>query len=859
MLDDMVARLQPSALILDIGSNVGNHTLFLAAAGYRVRSFEPNQDLATAQRESVVRNGFGDHVLVEVCGIGATNSYAAFAVEDHANLGAQKLALGEGDIQVRRLDDMEFDGAVAALKIDVEGMEPEVLKGAAELIARDRPLLYIEAATFESFHQVCAELVPHGYAVEACFNNTPTFLFLPAEDRNRAFSAKVPGTELAEDLFARVTEIGKMSLERQEDQERIENLKVSFEKAKDQHLKKVRELNIRLAGLADELATVRRKQGNEEKRRKKYQRLFIICGFPVLLLLSPILLPVFAVKHLLKPRKPKPAKVGYSAFHKGAVNIEAADEPQRTNPASNRPFVSVIMPNYNNADFIVESVDSALAQEDVELEVIVVDDGSTDASLDILVEKYGDNSKVAIVPLLRNFGCYYTRNIGLVRSTGDYIAFLDSDDVMHPRRLVEQVAAIQDDQRALFSQSKLRRWSADLSEPMTEAKFGENTIVFKREVLRDIGYYDCVRYAGDSEYRERILALFGPHVARRVDKEFYSLRTLGNSLTTGTGSAAYARNDGSELVQELSAPRKTYQQAFRAWHAGAAKNREKLRIEFPQRSRSFALGEGRQNASPMLGEAVTGRMASYPAREHILRNTIGTVISQVDRLELYLNQYEEVPDFLRHDRIDVTLGKDAAGDLRDNGKFYSSGDPSGYLVYFDDDIHYPEDYVARMLHEVENFERKVVVGVHGVIFPEEKRAYTKDRMNFRFTDAHRGRFVDLLGTGTIAYHTDTLSVSLEDFHSTGVCDLWFAVQCHAAGVPMVSIPRGANWLVGDADEISGPSLYLEARNQGASHTSLYHQNLRPILDSGRSRLARQAECVARYGEARLRLHNYNLD
>lgn len=103
------------------------------------------------------------------------------------------------------------------------------------------------------------------------------------------------------------------------------------------------------------------------------------------------------------------------------------------------PLVSVIIPAYNNELHLREAIDSVLAQEYSPLEIIVVDDGSTDRTADI-VASYGDR-----VILLRqeNQGSAVARNTGIKHARGKYIAFLDADDVWWKHKLDYQVSALE--------------------------------------------------------------------------------------------------------------------------------------------------------------------------------------------------------------------------------------------------------------------------------------------------------------------------------------------------------------------------------------------------------------------------------
>ena len=185
MLRNMRSRIAEGDLVLDIGANVGNHALYLAAiAKARVIAFEPNEHLSSAFQDSINRNGLEDKVAIQTIGLGRTESAAQFEKSIPENLGAQALHLGSGDIEVRSIDSFEFDAVVRAIKIDVEGMELAVIHGGRECIARDRPLIYAECRYEADFRQILSWAETHNYTYWETFNATPTHLFLPAATIN---------------------------------------------------------------------------------------------------------------------------------------------------------------------------------------------------------------------------------------------------------------------------------------------------------------------------------------------------------------------------------------------------------------------------------------------------------------------------------------------------------------------------------------------------------------------------------------------------------------------------------------------------------------------------------------------------
>ena len=103
-------------------------------------------------------------------------------------------------------------------------------------------------------------------------------------------------------------------------------------------------------------------------------------------------------------------------------------------------LVSVIMPTYNCGKYILQSLDSVIAQTVTDWEVQIVDDCSTDNTAEVLkpyLEKY---SNIHYYVLPQNGGPAVARTEAMKRATGKYVAFLDSDDLWNPNKLEKQIA-----------------------------------------------------------------------------------------------------------------------------------------------------------------------------------------------------------------------------------------------------------------------------------------------------------------------------------------------------------------------------------------------------------------------------------
>jgi len=106
--------------------------------------------------------------------------------------------------------------------------------------------------------------------------------------------------------------------------------------------------------------------------------------------------------------------------------------------------VSVIMPCFNHAQFIRESADSILGQTHADLELVIVDDCSTDTSWEVISGVAAGDSRVRIIRHERNQGLTQSRNDALAVARGEWIAFCDSDDVWETNKLTVQLGLLRD-------------------------------------------------------------------------------------------------------------------------------------------------------------------------------------------------------------------------------------------------------------------------------------------------------------------------------------------------------------------------------------------------------------------------------
>lgn len=124
-------------------------------------------------------------------------------------------------------------------------------------------------------------------------------------------------------------------------------------------------------------------------------------------------------------------------------------------PTNNESLVSIITPLYNAENYILATIKSIQSQTYAHWEHIIVNDGSTDNSLQLVEDVAKEDSRIKIITLSRNSGAAQSRNKATELATGDYIAFLDADDLWHPEKLEKQLQYMQQKNAAVSYTSYL--------------------------------------------------------------------------------------------------------------------------------------------------------------------------------------------------------------------------------------------------------------------------------------------------------------------------------------------------------------------------------------------------------------------
>ncbi len=152
------------------------------------------------------------------------------------------------------------------------------------------------------------------------------------------------------------------------------------------------------------------------------------------------------------------------------------------------PLISILLPVYNASKFIEECLQSILKQTFRDFETIIVDDGSTDATVRVLLEIIRNDNRFKLIRFQENQGIVAALNCGLEHCSGQWVARMDADDIMHPDRLLKQLTYIKQhtDIDILGAQVQLIREDAAITEGQSNYIDWSNCLIYDSEIKQEI-------------------------------------------------------------------------------------------------------------------------------------------------------------------------------------------------------------------------------------------------------------------------------------------------------------------------------------------------------------------------------------
>jgi glycosyltransferase involved in cell wall biosynthesis len=212
--------------------------------------------------------------------------------------------------------------------------------------------------------------------------------------------------------------------------------------------------------------------------------------------------------------------------------------------------VSVILPTYNCAKYVGAAVESVLKQTYTNYELIIINDGSTDDTDEVLAQYISNNTILYIKQ--ENKGHAGARNTGMTAATGTFIAFIDSDDIWLPEKLEEQIRACENDteiglvhcnvygfgenhdaqvRNSLLTKEQIDEYSGYIFDNLYTRKIiiTTTTVLIRKQCIDDVGMFDenLTRYG--SEDRDLFLRILWKYKAKYVNKPLAMYRNRSDS------------------------------------------------------------------------------------------------------------------------------------------------------------------------------------------------------------------------------------------------------------------------------------------------------------------------------------------
>lgn len=262
----------------------------------------------------------------------------------------------------------------------------------------------------------------------------------------------------------------------------------------------------------------------------------------------------------------------------GPMNVCTTEE----SPALHGPLVSILMTAYNSEERVAAAIQSVLNQSYRDLELIVVDDASSDHTGKIAEEIASKDSRVKFVRLPCNVGTYVAKNIGMQYARGEFVTCHDSDDWAHPVKIERQIAPLLSDKKLVFTTSHWVRMQDDgvyYARPVHPLmRLNPASPLFRRELVLDhAGVWDAVRTGADSEFLARLKLVFGRKAMKRIVQPL----TLGSHRPD---SLMTAKETGYS-AEGMSPTRLSYWEAWNYWHIAELRAKRKPGLQCFEKGR----------------------------------------------------------------------------------------------------------------------------------------------------------------------------------------------------------------------------------------------------------------------------------
>jgi tetratricopeptide (TPR) repeat protein len=264
--------------------------------------------------------------------------------------------------------------------------------------------------------------------------------------------------------------------------------------------------------------------------------------------------------------------------------IPSLPKPELYQSTHSNPKVTVIVPAFNAEETINTALNALLYQTWTNLEILVVDDCSTDNTTK-LVENYAkQDSRIRLIRADKNQGPYVSRNLALQQASGEFVTCHDADDWSHSEKIEIQVKHLLKNPKSLANISSWTRTTNDLKfyrrgNPGFYIQLNISSLMFRRHpIMEKLGYWDSVRFGADSELITRIKQVFGNQTVEEIPAILSLGRSAEHSLTENSSFGYPGFPMGA---------RKEYRDSYLHYHSTG----NELKYQFPQTQRPFSVPE----------------------------------------------------------------------------------------------------------------------------------------------------------------------------------------------------------------------------------------------------------------------------
>lgn len=199
-----------------------------------------------------------------------------------------------------------------------------------------------------------------------------------------------------------------------------------------------------------------------------------------------------------------------------------------------------------------------------------------------------------------------------------------------------------------------------------------------------------------------------------------------------------------------------------------------------------------------LIKPIIASMATIESRLNIAIDAAYSLLSQVDRVYVHINDMYVTPDAFHHERIIVTT-EISHGNLGDAGKFVGSRiEGDAYTLVCDDDFIFPYDFILQSYLKLAQENFRAIIGMHGIFlrFPLDDYYAADARNTMHITTGFSfDTTVSVVGTGAVFFDSDIFPTENFVLDYKNMADIWFALECNRLGLPIYIQKRRTNWLI----------------------------------------------------------------